>query len=62
MRHYTHVTPDKRIELTSYASDMEDEVGHAQRLTRQEAENLRAQLEIGIEELTSLEATPAEDA
>jgi hypothetical protein len=62
MRHYCRRTLDNKIELTTYATDMEDEVGTAQRLTKQEAENLRAQLEIGIEAVTPLKDHRATDA
>jgi len=49
MRFYVAITEDKKVELTVYPTDKEDEVGSALRLTKLEARNLVDVVEDGLE-------------
>lgn len=51
MRFYRRTTQDKKIELTIYPQELEDEVGTALRLTPQEAQTLIILLEDGLRDL-----------
>jgi len=55
MRFYRRTTPDKKIELTIYPQELEDEVGTALRLTPQEAQALIILLENGLREAQTSE-------
>ena len=49
MRFYVAITEDKKLEVTIYPQDKEDEVGTALRLTKLEARNLMDVVEDGLE-------------
>lgn len=49
MRFYVAVTEDKKLELTVYPTDKDDEVGTALRLSKLEARNLADVVEDGLD-------------
>jgi len=61
MRHYVWATEDKKLELTIYPTEQEDEVGNAYRMTKLETRNLIDVLEDGLEILEEAERLEEEE-